>query len=174
MVFIRNTLFLKIKDTWTLNTSSLQLSKKFQWNLTGIKILIYHIKLVFFGPTGKKKTAQSLICWGHFLLLFSTCWPFFNATWQEARRKRPLASLCFFRLIEKQVRCLPKFLIGWDIFNFFPASAGLNLTKCDGYKYSTFSTNFAFFRVDHYQHVFSFKVGYSGARLCNFGPLGKM
>ena len=54
----------------------------------------------------------------------------FNKTWQEARSLRPLTSLCFFGPISK-IRCLPRLLIGWDIFEFSPETAEWNSTKLD-------------------------------------------
>ena len=82
----------------------------------------------------------------HFWLLLWNCWTEFNETWQEARSKCPLQSLCFSGRSEK-TRWPPWPLIGWDIFDF--SSELLNRTEWNlaGSKISTSSTKFVFFEL---------------------------
>ena len=64
----------------------------------------------------------------HFRLLWIH-WTEFDGTWQEARSKRPLQSLCFLGPIGKTRSPPPRSLIGWDIFHFSSETAEWNSTK---------------------------------------------
>ena len=64
----------------------------------------------------------------HFRLLLWNRWMEFNETCKEARSRRPLPSLCFFRPIGK-TRWRPWPLIGWDIFDFSSETTEQNSTK---------------------------------------------
>ena len=115
----------------TFSTSPLKPLNGIQRNLTGSKISTSSTKFVFFGPIGKNKKAALASDWlRHFRLLLWNCWTEFNETWQEARSHRPLPSLCFSGLLEKQDG-RPGPLIGWDIFDFSSETAERNSTKLD-------------------------------------------
>ena len=129
----------------TSSTSSLKSLNGIQLNLTGSKISMSSTKFVFFEPIGKTRWPPwSLIGWDifdfsyetasewlrHFRLLLWNHWTDFNETWQEARSKRPLPSLCYWDRSQK-TRWPPWPLIGWDIFDFFSEIAERNYTQLD-------------------------------------------
>ena len=57
---------------------------------------------VFWADRKNKMAALASDWLRHFRLLLWNCWTEFNETWQEARSKRPLPSLCFSGQSEKQ------------------------------------------------------------------------
>ena len=87
----------------TFSTSSLKPMNRIQHNLTGSKISTSSTKFVFFGPIGKNKMDALASDWLRlFRLLLWICWTEFNETWQEARSKRLLPSLCYWGRSQKQ------------------------------------------------------------------------
>ena len=129
----------------TFSTSPLKPLNGIQRNLTENKISTFFTKFVFFGPIGKNKMAALASDWlRHFLLLLWNRWTEFNETWQEARSQRPLPSLCFSGLSEKQDG--PPGLWLAETFSTSPLKPlnGIqwNLT---GSKISTSYTKFVFF-----------------------------
>ena len=85
---------------------------------------------VFWADRKNKMAALASDWLRHFRLLLWNRWTEFNETWQEARSRHPLPSLCFFGPIGK-TRWPPWSLIGWDIFDFSSETAEWNSTKLD-------------------------------------------
>ena len=93
----------------------------------------------------KNKMAALASDWlRHFRLLFWNHWTEFNETWQEARSRRPLPSLCFLSRSEKQDGCPGLWLAETFSTSSLKPLNGIqrNLT---GIKISTSSTKFVFF-----------------------------
>ena len=87
----------------TFSTSSLKPLNGIQRNLTGCKISMSSTKFVFFRVYRKNKMAALASDWlRHFRLLLWNRWTEFNETWQEARSKRLLPSLCYWGRSQKQ------------------------------------------------------------------------
>ena len=87
----------------TFLTYSLKSLNGIQRNFTGSKISISSTKCVFFGPIGKTRWPPwPLIGWDIFDSLLWNRWTEFNETWQEARSKRILPSLCYWGRSQKQ------------------------------------------------------------------------
>ena len=59
-------------------------------------------KFVFFGPIWKNKMAALASDWVRNFILLGNPWTEFNETWQEARYKRLLPSLCYWGRSQKQ------------------------------------------------------------------------
>ena len=87
----------------TFSTSSLKPLNGIQRNLIGSKISMSSTKFVFFLADQKNKMAALASDWlRHFRLLLWNRWTEFNETWQEARSKCLLPSLCFSGRSQKQ------------------------------------------------------------------------
>ena len=79
----------------TAERNSMKLDRKQDLN-------VFYLVCVFRADR-KNKIAALVSDWlRHFRLLLWNRWMEFNETWQEARSKRPLPSLCFLRRSEKQ------------------------------------------------------------------------
>ena len=86
---------------------------------------------MFFGSIGKTRWPPwPLIGWDIFDFSSETIERNSTKTWQEARSKRPLPSLCFSGRSEKQDGA-PWPLICWDIFDLSSETAERNSTKLD-------------------------------------------
>ena len=94
-------------------------------------------------------TAQTSDWLRHFLLLFWNRWTEFNETWQEARSRRPLPSLCFSGRSENQ-----------------DGRPGLWLTE-------TFSTSTLKPLNGIQQNLTGSKISTSSTKFLIFGPIGK-
>ena len=128
----------------TFSTSPLKPLNGIQRNLTGSKISTPSTKFVFFGPIGKQDGRLASDWLRHFWLLLWNHWTKFNETWQEARSKRPLPSLCFWGRSEKQDGRPGLWLA--ETFSTCPLKP-LNRIQRNliGSKISTPSTKFVFF-----------------------------
>ena len=84
--------------------------------------VLYHVCV--FRPDRKNKMASDLL--KHFWLLLRNCSTESKGTWQEARSKHPLPSLCFLGRLEKQDG-----QPGWDIFYFSSSTTEQNSMKLD-------------------------------------------
>ena len=95
-------------DLWlaeTFSTSPLKPLNGIQRNLTGNKISTSSTKFCVFRADWKNKMAALASDWlRHFRLLLWNRWTACNETWQEARSKRPLPSLCFLGQLEQDGR----------------------------------------------------------------------
>ena len=87
----------------TFSTSSLKTLNGIQRNLTRCKMTMSSTKFVFFLADLKNKMAAlASDRLRHFRLLLWNRWTEFNETWQEARSKRLLPSLCYWGRSQKQ------------------------------------------------------------------------
>ena len=95
----------------------------------------------------KNKMAALASDWPrHFRLLLWNRWTEFNETWQEARSQRPLPSLCFLGLSEKQDGRPGLWLADIETFSTSPLKPLKGIERnLTGSKISTFSTKFVFF-----------------------------
>ena len=100
-----------------------------------------------FRANWKNKMAALASYWlRHFRLLLWNCWTEFNETWQEARSRCPLPSLCFSGWSEKQDGC-PGLLLA-ETFWTSPLKLLNRIQRnLTGSQISTSSTQFVFFRL---------------------------
>ena len=129
----------------TFSTSPLKPLNGIQRNLTGSKISMSSTKFCVFRVDRKNKMAVLASDWlRHFRLLLWNRWMEYNKTWQEARSRRPLPSLCFSGRSEKQDGRPSLWLAETFSTSLLETLNGIqrNLT---GSKISTSSTKFVFF-----------------------------
>ena len=126
-------------------------SETAEWNSTKLdrnQDLNFLYQVCVFRADLKNKFAALASDWLiHFRLLLWNRWMEFNETWQEARSRRPLPSLCFFGPIGK-TRWPPCPLIAWDIFDFSSETAEWNSTKLDKKKDLNVLYQVCVFRAD--------------------------
>ena len=131
---------------WDIFAFSSQTAKRNSTKLERKQDLNVLYQVCVFQANRKNKMAALASDWlRHFRLLLWNCWKEFNETWQEARSRRPLPSLCFSGQSKKQDGRPGLWLA--ETFSTSPLKPLNGIQKnLTGSKISMSSTTFVFFR----------------------------
>ena len=140
-------------STETFLTSSLQLLNRIKRYLTGKQDLC-SAKFVFFSSRSKNQNGRPGL-WSAETFFFSTSLQLLNVIQRNLSGSKISTSstkfVSFWQI--RKPRWLPWYLIGWDIFHFFSATAEWNLKNLIGSKISSSSTKFVVFWPIICQHL---------------------